>query len=191
VTIPKGFYLSATEITQAQWQAIIQDNPSCFKGANRPVEQVSWYTVQNFITSLNYDDKGAFRLPSEAEWEYACRAGTNTRFSFGNNDSFIGDYACNQQAYTHSVARKKPNPWGLYDMHGNVMEWCADDYHENYKGAPVDGSAWIDNPRIEFKVARGGSWRYFPGDCRSANRFKGGGYNSYTHGGFRLVMSLF
>ena len=124
------------------------DNPSYFTGDdNLPVERVSWDNVQRFITKLN-DKEGTskYRLPSEAEWEYACRAGTTTRYSFGDNESELGEYAwysSNSDSQTHPVGQKRANPWGLYDMHGNVWEWVQDCWHDSYSGAPADGRAWV------------------------------------------------
>ena len=148
VTIEDPFYMGTYEVTQAQWHAIMGDNPSYFEGDDDlPVEQVSWDNVQSFITKLN-DKEGTnkYRLPSEAEWEYACRAGTSTRYSFGDNESELGDYAWyddNSGRQTHLVGQKRANSWGLYDMHGNVREWVQDCWHGSYEGAPADGSAWV------------------------------------------------
>ena len=149
------------------------DNPSCFKGDNLPVECVSWDDVQDFIRKLNErEGTDKYRLPSEAEWEYVARAGTTTRYSFGDEESKLGDYAWyrdNSDYQTHPVGQKKPNPWGLYDMHGNVWEWVQDCWHGNYNGAPDDSSA-----RAEYysclRVARGGGWRSGLRCCRSATR---------------------
>ena len=136
------------------------DNPSEFKscGDDCPVEQVSWDDVQKFIRKLNQrEGTDRYRLPTEAEWEYACRAGSTTRFCFGNNDSGLGEYAWyrdNTRGEPHSVGQKRPNTWGLYDMHGNVNEWCQD-------RSPSKGPS---------RMIRGGSWGNGAGDCRSAFR---------------------
>jgi formylglycine-generating enzyme required for sulfatase activity len=133
-----------------------------------------------------------YRLPTEAEWEYACRAGTTTRFYFGDDASQLGDYAwysANSQNTTHPVGQKKqPNAWGLYDMIGNVWEWCEDDWHDNYIGAPRDGSAWIKNGNDNRSLLRGGSWGDYPNGCRSAIRdtFIRRDYRSLNYG-FRVV----
>ncbi|CCI23208.1 Serine/threonine protein kinase (fragment) [Microcystis aeruginosa PCC 9808] len=131
-----------------------------------------------------------YRLPTEAEWEYACRAGTTTRFYFGDNANQLGDYAWyggNSQQTTHPVGQKRPNAWGLYDMSGNVWEWCEDNWHDNYIGAPTDGSAWLTNDN-DYQIVRGGSWYDYPSFCRSAfrddvNRRDGSGLSV----GFRVV----
>lgn len=188
----KTFYMMTTEVTQAQWQAVMGNNPSYFKGDNLPVECVSWNDVQEFLRKLNQKDPGKnYRLPSEAEWEYACRAGTTTKFYSGNNDSDLDGiawYSGNSHDKTHPAGQKCPNVWGLYDISGNVWEWCQDWYHDSYKGAPTDGSAW-ESPRGSYRVLRGGSWYNFPNFCRSASR----SYNSpdrRSYGmGFRLVRS--
>jgi formylglycine-generating enzyme required for sulfatase activity len=130
-----------------------------------------------------------YRLPTEAEWEYAARAGTTTRFSFGDDDSKLGDYAWydqNSGSKTHDVGQKKPNPWGLYDMHGNVYEWVQDGYHSDYGGAPIDGSSWEGGSR---SVSRGGSWVNDAGGCRSALRYADVG-NRDGKLGFRLLRIL-
>ncbi len=187
VEINYGFEMGAAQVTQAQWETIMGSNPSYFKGDGQlPVEAVSWIDVQEFIKKLNEKSSGyTYRLPSEAEWEYACRAGT------------IGDYAGdlykmawysqNSGGKTHRVGQKRPNAWGLYDMHGNVWEWCQDSWHSNYNGAPTDGSVWnieTDNSR---RVLRGGSWDYNASFCRSAVRSRlRPGYHGDLYG-FRVV----
>ena len=170
------------------------NNPSNFKGDGRlPVECVSWEDCQEFITKLNSRIEGAFRLPSEAEWEYACRGGTQTRFYWGDDpgNTVIGDYAWyngNSGRRTNLVGEKLPNAWGLHDMSGNVWEWCEDDWHVTYAGAPDDGGAWVDIPRGSNRVDRGGSWDSSPRYCRSADR--GGSTPGYRNGslGFRLAL---
>ena len=158
VTLTKGVYIGVTEITQSQWKAIMGNNPSYFKGDNLPVEQVSWNDCQEFIRKLNLQEGGnKYRLPTEAEWEYTCRAGTTTRFCFGDSESRLGDYAwysSNSSSKTHPVSRKKPNVWGLYDMHGNVWEWCEDSCE--YSGGVVTDT-YRDG--IEDPLCNGGSRR--------------------------------
>jgi len=173
VTIPQPFWMGKYEVTQAQWQAVMGNNPSYFEGDHNSVEQVSWNDCQEFLKKVNARIANAnLRLPSEAEWEYACRAGSTTRFCFGDSDSQLGDYAwytSNSGKQTHPVGQKRPNAWGLYDMHGNVWEWCEDWYHDSYNGAPSDGSAWV-SPAGTFRVLRGGSWLDVDYYCRSASR---------------------
>lgn len=157
VTIREGFYMGRYEVTQAQWQAVMGTNPSEFRGENLPVEQVSWNDAQEFIQKLNaLNDGFIYRLPSEAEWEYACRAGTTGDYAGEPNS--MGWYDANSGKRTHPVGKKQANGFGLYDMHGNVWEWCQDVYHENYNGAPTDGSTWLSGGDSNKRVFRGGSW---------------------------------
>ena len=158
VAINYSFYMGKYEVTQAQWQAVMGNNPSKFKGCGGcPVEQVSWDDAQSFINKLNESNDGfRYRLPTEAEWEYACRAGTTG--DYAGNLSEMAWYSDNSGGRTHAVGRKRPNAWGLYDMHGNVLEWCQDWYHETYNGAPADGSAWLSGGDQKDRVMRGGSW---------------------------------
>ncbi len=194
VTIKNSFYLGKYPITQKQWKAVMGSNPSEFKGDDRPVEHVSWNDVQAFIRKLNQmEGADKYRLPSEAEWEYACRAGTTTRYYFGDDESKLGVYAWYDEDWnsgsTHPVGQKKPNPWGLYDMHGNVFEWCQDRWHDNYNGAPSDGNAW-ESGSGSLRVSRGGGWYGIAGYCRSANRCSGVPViRSYSFG-FRVLRKL-
>ena len=176
----KGFWMGKCEVTQAQWKTIMGNNPSGFKGANRPVETVSWNGAQEFLRKLNatVETRGRaslqFRLPSEAEWEYAARAGTQTAYTFGDDPARLGDYAWyldNSNDQTHPVGQKQPNDFGLYDMHGNVWEWCADAWHDNYTGAPTDGSTWgsLGDEKAN-RLLRGGSWSGRPNGVRGASR---------------------
>ena len=175
VTIQNPFYLGRSAVTQKQWKLIMGNNPSHFKGEDRPVEMVSWEDAQQFITKLNEKEgTDKYRLPSEAEWEYACRAGTQTRYFFGNDESKLNEhawYSGNSGGKTHTIGCKKPNPWGLYDMHGNVWEWVQDEWHEDYNGAPSDGTAWEEENLLD-RVSRGGSWYCTTEFCRSAGRFR-------------------
>lgn len=191
VTISKAFDMQTTQVTQKQWKTVMGNNPSRFfkYGDNYPVEQVSWNDVQRFIKKLNrMDGGGKYRLPTEAEWEYACRAGSTGRFCFGDSDNELGSYAwyeANSGRSTHPVAQKKSNAWGLYDMHSNVGEWCQD-----WKGEYPSGS--VTDPKGpssgSYRVYRSGCWYCDAGSCRSAGRyghpaaFDGGG-----HVGFRLA----
>ncbi|MFH1741111.1 MAG: formylglycine-generating enzyme family protein [bacterium] len=172
VTISKPFWMAKHEVTQKQWQAVMGNNPSYFKGDDLPVDRVSWDDCQQFIGKLNQLGKEEFRLPTEAEWEYACRAGTTTRFYWGEDlsETEIGSYAwyCkNSGAKTHSVKQKRPNNWGLHDMSGNVYEWCDGQYGPYSSGAEIDPKSEGSG---ELKVFRGGSLYYLPRDMRSANR---------------------
>jgi eukaryotic-like serine/threonine-protein kinase len=180
VTI-QPFYLGKFEVTQAQYEAIMGSNPSNFKGANRPVEKVSWNDAVEFCKRLSQKTGRTYRLPSEAEWEYACRAGTTTPFYFGEtittdlvnydgNFTYDAEPKGKYRQQTTDVGSLPSNAFGLYDMHGNVWEWCADSWHSNYDGAPTDGSAWVDNDN-QNRVLRGGSWYIGPNGCRSANRY--------------------
>ena len=173
VKINKPFYLGTYPVTQREWKAVMGDNPSRFKGDDLPVEWVLWDDVQEFIRKLNENEgTDKYRLPSEAEWEYACRAGTTTRYSFGDSESKLGDYAWyreNSGSKTHPVGKKKPNSYGLYDMHGNVWEWTQDRWHSDCDGAPTDGSAWERGDGAN-RVIRGGSWGSSAEHCRSSDR---------------------
>jgi len=193
VKIKDPFYLGKTPVTQKQWKKIMGTGPSKFKDENRPVETVSWEEIQEFIQKLNTrENTDKYRLPSEAEWEYACRAGTQSRYFFGDDESKLGDYAWyvrNAGRKTHPVGKKKPNPWGLYDMHGNVWEWVQDRWHDNYNGSPSDGSVWEDG-NSSNRVSRGGSWYCYEDSCRSAARFSRDPEKRLANLGFRLVKEL-
>ena len=173
VTIKKPFYMQTTEVTQGQWKAVMGENPSYYKecGVYCPVEGVSWDDVKVFISKLNELSDGQYRLPSEAEWEYAARSGGKDQtYAGGENLDELGQYRNNSSRRTHPVEQKKSNDLGFYDMSGNVSELVEDDYHDSYNGAPTDGSAWVDDPRADFRVVRGGSSDSFADGCRSANR---------------------
>ncbi len=197
VTISRGFLMSKYEVTQAQYKAVMGTNPSSFKGDNKPVEQVSWHDAVAYCAKLTEKEKAAgrlpvgyeYRLPTEAEWEYACRAGTTTAFSFGDDVSKLGEYAWyggNSSSTTHPVGKKKPNGWGLYDMHGNVWEWCQD-WYGNYPGGSVTDP---QGPATgSYRVERGGYWRSFAGHCRSADRNGYGPGSRYRGLGFRPVLA--
>ncbi len=191
------FYLMTTEVTQAQWSKIMQSNPSHFTGENRPVEKVSWYDVQRFICRLNQmDAQRTYLLPTEAEWEYACRAGNEARFPWGDDLEYtlLSDYAwysnnsvISSAHSTSAVGVKKPNPWGLYDMLGNVWEWCADPFHRNYKGAPSDGRVWKSTNEFLNRVCRGGSCYSDSTSCRPAARLSIDPFERLKYIGFRLI----
>jgi formylglycine-generating enzyme required for sulfatase activity len=170
-------------------------NPSGFTGnANKPVENVSWNDARAFCQKLSRKTGKKYRLPSEAEWEYACRAGTTTRYFFGDNANQLEQYAWfwgSSNSGTHPVGQIKPNPWGLYDLYGNIWEWCEDGWHKYYKGAPVDGTAWNDNHvQSQRRVIRGGSWGNNPQNCRSASRLYDNFDRRHYNNGFRVVVSL-
>ncbi|HOT51634.1 MAG TPA: formylglycine-generating enzyme family protein, partial [Candidatus Hydrogenedentes bacterium] len=188
VTITKGFWMGAHEVTQAEWTTWMGYNPSEFAGDNHPVESISWDECQLFIERLNASGEGVFRLPTEAEREYACRAGTTTEFYFGDSSSAFSEYewGFNLTDYTtHPVARKKPNPWGLYDMHGNVTEWCADWYGKTYYSVSPEFDP--QGPETgTFRVRRGGSFRSAVGFCRSAFRTWNRPDYVYSNTGVRL-----
>ena len=218
VTI-KAFCLGKYQVTQAQWKAVaafpqvnheLKPDPSRFKGDNRPVESVSWEDAVEFCDRLSIHTKRQYRLPSEAEWEYACRAVTTTPFHFGqtittdlanyrgtDNESAgrSGSYGQGpkgvyREETTEVGSFEIANNFGLYDMHGNVWEWCQDGWHSNYEGAPTDGSAWLDNEESSNrKLLRGGSWFGNPGNCRSAFRYNGNLDNGHYLIGFRVVCS--
>ncbi|MEO0969895.1 MAG: formylglycine-generating enzyme family protein [Cyanobacteria bacterium J06639_18] len=205
------FFMGKYQVTQEQYQIIMGRNPSYFKGKKRPVETINWYDAVEFCEKLSQLTGKQYRLPSEAEWEYACRADTTTPFHFGETiTTDLANYEGNHTYGTESkgvyrqqttdVGSFPANPYGLYDMHGNVWEWCLDDYHPNYKGAPFDGIAWFDkNDSLDQKTGkgllRGGSWRVNPFLCRSAFRvvnYRSAGRDSigsYTLG-FRVVCAL-
>ena len=199
VTISKDYYLGVHEVTQAQYEKVTGANPSYFQGdeikgssSNHPVEQVSWEDAVEFCKKLSDlpEEKAAgrvYRLPTEAQWEYACRAGSKTAYSFGESSKSLGDYAWfDVNSQTHPVGEKKANAWGLYDMHGNVLEWCSDWYGEYPKDAVSDPRGPKEGSR---RVDRGGGWYYEAADCRSANRV---GLDPSTHSiyfGFRVALS--
>jgi formylglycine-generating enzyme required for sulfatase activity len=191
VRISKPFYVGVTEVTQQQYAAVMGKNPSGFQGTRRPVERVSWHDALEFCRRLSAKTRRKVRLPTEAEWEYACRADSETPFSFANDERQLARHAwCKNDSSgeTHPVGEKKPNAWGLHDMHGNVWEWCADwhgqTYYRSSPGTDPQGPG-----RGSYRLIRGGSWDRFPQDCRSASR--GGvapGFRS-SDVGFRVVVS--
>jgi formylglycine-generating enzyme required for sulfatase activity len=188
VTLTKTLYMGATLVTQAQYEAIMGMNPSRFKGPTNPVESISWDDAVNFCKKLEGKVRQTVRLPTEAEWEYACRAGTATMFSFGDDEAALDDYGWhlgNAGGTTHPVATKKPNAWGLYDMHGNVWQWCSD-LHGDYPSTPqTDPQGARDGP---YRIVRGGGCLYRPVQCRSGNRAFYAGVDREILCGFRVVV---
>jgi formylglycine-generating enzyme required for sulfatase activity len=194
------FLMGKYPVTQKQWEAVsklpkvsidLQAKPSHFKGDDHPVESISWHEAAEFCARLAKKTNRDFRLPSEAEWEYACRAGSTTSYSFGNSDSQLENYAWyrnNSNSQTHPVGKKKPNVWGFYDMHGNVWEWCADAWHSDYNSAPSNGKEWL-NGDGSYRLLRGGSWGDDARLCRSACR-RWYHPNLRSPFGFRLACSL-
>jgi formylglycine-generating enzyme required for sulfatase activity len=231
----QGFFMGQTPITQAQWRAVagwepregerwgreLEPNPSRFRNRDglgearllagetstddRPVEQVSWHDAIELCRRLSQRTGRTYTLPSEAQWEYACRAGTSTPFHFGETitpqlANYDGNYSYANgpkgefRQQTTPVGMFAANAWGLQDTHGNVQEWCLDHWHDSYEGAPVDGSAWLDEEgpsaeqeREKTRLLRGGSWNCYPRDCRSAHRFHGLPGIAYYNVGFRVV----
>lgn len=184
VTLTNGFWMATTETTQEVWQALMGDNPSKIKNNDHPVEQVSWVKAQTFITEVNKTD-GKFRLPYEAEWEYACRAGTATSYA-GKRDQMTW-HRGNASASTHPVSSKIPNSWGLYDMHGNVSEMCLDWFQEDISKDVIDPKGPETGDR---KVERGGQYTGRVRHTRSAGRSSGIPSESAFFVGFRLVREL-
>ena len=205
----KPFFLGKFPVTQAQWQAVaalpqvkqsLKPNPSKFKGVNLPVENVSWHDAVEFCARLSQKTGRHYRLPSEAEWEYACRAGTTTRFYFG--ETITTGLANYDGRRTYDFAPKgtylgkttlvgsfqAANAFGLPDMHGLVWEWCADPWHKNYRGAPTDGKVWEVGGNDNRRILRGGSWCNYPVSCRSVNRGSCDPYSRFNNNGFRVVV---
>ena len=209
------FFMGKFPVTQAQWRVVaamqkvgreLELEPSHFKDPRKPVESVSWYDAAEFCQRLERHTGRAYWLPSEAEWEYACRAGTTTLFHFGPAISrkfvnckrnlgmllvtlpadVVGVGGSTTEVGSFNVA----NRFGLYDMHGNVWEWCADHWHRNYEGAPTDDTAWLSSNESSNRLLRGGSWYYNPWDCRSANRSVNHPDVRFDHIGFRVVCSV-
>jgi formylglycine-generating enzyme required for sulfatase activity/serine/threonine protein kinase len=186
VELTKPFYLGETEVTQAQWKKLMGASPSKFTGDTLPVEQVSWNDCQDYLENAG---KG-YRLPTEAEWEYACRAESESRFHSGEPDSRLAAvawYRDNSNGKTHPIKKKQPNAWGFYDMHGNVWEWCQDWSGDYLGGKEVDPTGPSSG---KYRVLRGGSWNGFPGYCRSANRGRLDPGSRISFGGFRVARTL-
>ena len=206
VMLTRGFFLGTCLVTQSQWRAVMETQPSHFKGKNRPVEQVSWDDCQEFCQNLTESLNGRiiFRLPSEAEWEYACRAGTTTEFHFGNvikanlanfdgHHSWNGSPKGKRRNKTTDAGSFRSNPWGLFDMHGNVWQWCQDAWDEAfYQKSPLQDPICNSNKCIDISsyVLRGGSWVNLPQYCRAAFRFRHLPAIRYNSIGFRVAFRL-
>jgi formylglycine-generating enzyme required for sulfatase activity len=210
-----SFFMGKYPVTQAQWRFVagltpvrqeLKPDPSYFKGNLRPVESVNWWDAVEFCDRLSQYTGREYRLPSEAEWEYACRAGTTTPFHFGETittdlanycgvdggTSYKGFYGRGLKGEYREETTPVDhfgiaNAFGLCEMHGNVWEWCLDHWHESYEGAPEDGSAWLSQDENSSRVLRGGSWHNYPGDCRSATRYGINPAFDYNDLGFRVV----
>lgn len=191
VEISKKIYVGKYEVTQKQWEAVMEKNESWFKGANRPVDYLSWYKIKEFIKKLN-DKEGTstYRLPSEAEWEYVARAGAGTKYTWGNH---VGENNANcngcgsewDNKETAPVGSFSPNAWGLYDVHGNVWEWVEDIYDKN-----AYSQKKVDEGNNQYRVVRGGSWNAGPQKARLAFRYDGKPFFKYQAAGFRLVKEV-
>lgn len=188
VRLTRPFLIGSTEVTQAQWAAVMPENPSHFRGDVLPVTNITWFEAVEFCRRLSEREGRVYRLPTEAEWEYACRAGTSTEFSFGSGAASIGDFVWSNQnarGVPQAVATKKPNPWGLYDMHGNVREWCADWFSFRYPTGPqIDP---VGPASGKERVRRGGCVGFYPSAATSGARDSGPPNCSWVDVGFRVV----
>ncbi len=193
------FLISKTLITQAQWRSMMGTPHGRFSGERLPIERVSWHDAVRFCERLSKHTGRPYRLPSEAQWEYACRAGTSTPFSFGETittevANYNGEFVYRAEpkgVYRHTttvVDQLPPNAFGLHDMHGNLWEWCADAWHDSYDGAPVDDRVWQSTGKETHRVARGGCWHDIPDVCRSAARLKVDAKDAEEIMGFRVVL---
>ena len=202
VTISQPFYLGRYPVTQEQWQAVMADNPSRSKGAKHPVDGVSWKEAQDFCREVSARTGKIVRLPTEAEWEFACRAGSTADYCFGDDKAILAQYAwyrSNSAGTTHAVGEKKPNAWGLYDMHGNVWQWCQDWYEpECYADSPRVDPAGPVQSNLGAHVLRGGAWHVEASYCRSAQRGGDfpcgeggpGSWSNADRSGFRVVVQV-
>ncbi len=198
----RPFLMGKYPVTQQQWERIMKNNPARFTDEqNNPVERVSWFDCWEFCQKLSQKISREVRLPTEAEWEYACRGKTKTPFHFGKTIStelanYNGEYAYNlgrEGEYRHKTTKVgifPPNSFGLYDLHGNVAEWCADTWHDNYQNAPREGIAWVEDNEKISKVLRGGSWLHLPGSCRSSHRLSSSPDSKSDAFGFRIASSI-
>ena len=189
VTLSKPYYMGKFVVTQEQYQQLTGANRSTFKGKDNPVETVSWDETQAFCKKLTEQSKQTVRLPTDAEWEYACRAGTTTTYYSGDSDAELARvawYSANSKSTTHPVGQKEPNTFGLYDMHGNVHQWCEDRWDEN-DASPSQAVDPQHPVQGTFRLFRGGSWLHDPKICRSAGRFGGSPIIGFETIGFRVV----
>ncbi len=190
VSLP-SFEIMTTEVTVGMWRALM-DSATHGSGddAALPVEGISWFDAEEFIRRLQMmDSTHSYSLPSEAQWEYACLAGSEHVYHGGDSTAHLvrqGWFLDNADGQAHAVAQKQPNAWGLYDMHGNVSEWCRDWLYASYEGAPNDGSAW-EHPPAQFRVRRGGGWADYAGACRTTARTGSDPLSGWWHFGFRVV----
>ncbi len=197
VTVPT-LAIGKFPVTQELWTAVMGNNPAYFIGPKRPVEQVSWKDTQLFLKKINLDSRlkpgQGFRLPTEAEWEYAARGGKDPdqrpAYTYAGGDKLdeVGWYIDNSHNETKPVGLKLPNELGICDLSGNVLEWCEDTWHGNYKGAPQDGSAWVDKKKGVSHVLRGGTWNNRPPRCRSSLRYSIAPADLNSDIGFRVVL---
>lgn len=203
--IERGFYIGIHPVTQAQWQAVTNVNPSKFKGEHRPVECISWHSAIAFCNALSQkegrkpcyrvtgrdviqDEADGYRLPTEAEWEYACRAGTTAAYCYGDNPRKVENYGWisrNAKMETHPVGLKKPNAWGLFDVHGNVDEWCWD----LVEATEATGYFHLDHREPNSRIARGGNWMRFPREVRSAYRYCYSDFYAQSWVGVRICLA--
>jgi formylglycine-generating enzyme required for sulfatase activity len=205
VTLTRSFYIGIHEVTQGQYAAVMGRNPSFFKGSARPVERVSWHDCQVFLRKLNEHERTTgglpdgwnYRLPTDAEWEYCCRAGSQTSYCFGSGPKQLGEYAwfrdnsgkTARNRQTHDVGRKKPNAWGLYDMHGNVREWCEDRYEAGKVPPGGDATDPVGPETGSLRPVRGGDWASVAEFCRAASK-SGHGPGDTIHAlGLRVVLA--
>ena len=186
VTLRRGFWLGKYEVTQEQWLSVMKEQRAKFPGEGHPQDSISWDDCKHFIEQVNAFVGGGVRLPTEAEWEYACRAGSSTPFSGGEKLEDVAWYAANSCGQPQRVGTKAPNSWGFYDMHGNLLEWCSDWYSKLYERDAIDPKGSVVG---SFRVLKGGCWFFFARDCRSAYRLKRDPEIRNCLYGFRLAMS--
>jgi formylglycine-generating enzyme required for sulfatase activity len=186
----RGFWLGRHEVTQNEYEQVVGSNPSYFKGGDRPVEQVNWDEASAYALQLGHKSGKLMRLPSEAEWEYACRAeGRHETYCGPGQVSDLAWFGSNSNTQTHAVGQKLANAWGVYDMSGNVWEWVQDCWHADYTGAPTDGSAWVGNGTCGQRVFRGGGWFDSIPFLHAAYRNKYEPASRFFYLGFRLVLT--